>query len=99
MPTHSPGTAGRSTALEAQSYSSMCFQTAKAQEEGRESLSGQATSGQGGRGRYQDPGTCQSLCSHIGAKHVKLGNGGSGQQGQGQKGTAVVLTLLDAATP
>nr|BAB24889.1 unnamed protein product [Mus musculus]BAB30419.1 unnamed protein product [Mus musculus] len=40
MPTHSPGTAGRSTALEARSYSSMCFQTAKAQEERLQSSPG-----------------------------------------------------------
>uniref|UniRef100_A0A8C0WK05 Uncharacterized protein n=1 Tax=Castor canadensis TaxID=51338 RepID=A0A8C0WK05_CASCN len=40
MPTHSHGTAGRSTMPEARSYSSMCFQTAKAQEEWLESFSG-----------------------------------------------------------
>lgn len=79
----------------------MCFQTAKAQEQWLQSLSGHKQSpNRGGEGGARNlPGTCQSLRSRIRAQRVKLGNGGSDQQGQGQKGTAVVLILSDAATP
>uniref|UniRef100_A0A673TJF5 Uncharacterized protein n=1 Tax=Suricata suricatta TaxID=37032 RepID=A0A673TJF5_SURSU len=46
MPTHSPGTAGRSIMPGARSYSSTCFRTAKGQQ-GRFSSPRRTTSGEG----------------------------------------------------
>uniref|UniRef100_A0A8C4MN65 Uncharacterized protein n=1 Tax=Equus asinus asinus TaxID=83772 RepID=A0A8C4MN65_EQUAS len=62
MPTHSPGTAGRSTRPEARSYSSKCFRTAKGQQGWFKSRSGDTTLAS--RGWRRGMGEGQRVDSH-----------------------------------